>query len=65
MRQMCKEMVQFKAPDGFIEAVSATARRQHMTSSEFLRRAVLDRMAECGVSLAESARAIAHPEESS
>jgi Ribbon-helix-helix protein, copG family len=45
------ERVQFHVPDGFIEAVNGIARQQHMTVSEFLRRAALERMEEFGVSL--------------
>jgi len=45
------ELVQFKAPDGFLTAVTAAARRDHTSISEFLRRTILARLAEIGVPL--------------
>ena len=51
MHPIFSEMVKFKAPEGFLQAVSAAWRRQHMTASKFLRRAAIERMQECGVSL--------------
>jgi hypothetical protein len=45
------ELVQFKAPDGFLAAVTAAARRDHTSISEFLRRTVLARLAEVGIPL--------------
>jgi hypothetical protein len=45
------ELVQFKAPAGFLAAVTAAAQRDHTTMSEFLRRTVLARLAEVGIPL--------------
>ena len=51
MRPIFDEIVKFKAPLGFGDAVSAAARREHTTVAEFLRRAAYDRMADYGVSI--------------
>jgi hypothetical protein len=37
------ELVQFKAPDGFLLALATAARRDHTSISELLRRAVIAR----------------------
>jgi hypothetical protein len=43
------ELVQFKAPDGFLAAVTAAARRDHTSISEFLRRTVIAHLHDLGV----------------
>ena len=43
------ELVQFKAPDGFLSAVATAAHRGHTTVSEFLRRCAIARLREMGV----------------
>jgi hypothetical protein len=45
------ELVQFKAPHGFLAAVTAAARRDHTSIAEFLRRTVIARLREVGLSL--------------
>lgn len=40
------ELVRFRAPGGFIEAVTRAAREESQTASEWLRRAALDRLKE-------------------
>jgi hypothetical protein len=56
MRILFNEMVQFKAPDGFLSAVATAARRDHMSVSEFLRRCAITRLREMGVPLEGSDR---------
>ncbi len=51
MRRLYVEPVMFRAPAGFVAAAAAEARRKHMTMSEFLRRAVLDRLSTEGVTI--------------
>jgi hypothetical protein len=43
------EQLQFRGPVGLAAAVATAARRDHTTMSEFLRRAVLSRLAEIGI----------------
>jgi hypothetical protein len=45
------ELVQFKAPDGFLAAVTAAARRDHTSIAEFLRRTVIARLNELNLPL--------------
>jgi hypothetical protein len=56
MRIHFNEMVQFKAPDGFLLAVAIAARRDHTSVSEFLRRCAIARLREMGVPLKASHR---------
>jgi hypothetical protein len=51
MHQQFSEIVQFKAPDGFLSAVSTLARRDYCTVSEFIRRCVISRLREEGVAI--------------
>jgi hypothetical protein len=44
MRTRFPELVQFKAPDGFLSAVETAAHREHTSVSEFLRRCVFARL---------------------
>jgi hypothetical protein len=46
-----REFVQFKAPNGFSAAVAAAARRDRTSMAEFLRRTVIARLDEIGLSL--------------
>ena len=50
-RTQFREIVQFKAPNGFLSAVATAARIDHMSVSEFLRRSAIERMREMGVKL--------------
>jgi hypothetical protein len=50
------ELVQFKAPDGFLSAVAVAAHRDHTTMSEFLRRCAIARLREMGVELRAAER---------
>jgi hypothetical protein len=59
MRTQFVELVQFKAPNGFLSAVAAAAHRDHMSVSEFLRRCAIARLREMGVPI----QAVAHSEE--
>jgi len=45
------ELVQFKAPDGFLVAVTTAARCEHTSMAEFLRRTVIARLREVGLPL--------------
>jgi hypothetical protein len=45
------EQLQFRGPVGLAAAVATAAQRDHTTMSEFLRRAVLSRLAEIGIAL--------------
>jgi exopolyphosphatase/pppGpp-phosphohydrolase len=45
------ELVQFKAPNGFLLAVATAALRDHMSVSEFLRRCAIARLREMGVQI--------------
>jgi hypothetical protein len=45
------ELVQFKAPHGFLAAVTAAARRDHTSIAEFLRQTVIARLREVGLPL--------------
>jgi hypothetical protein len=45
------ELVQFKAPTGFLSAVATAAHRDHTTVSEFLRRCAITRLREMGVQI--------------
>jgi hypothetical protein len=45
------ELVQFKAPVGFLSAVATAAHRDHTTVSEFLRRCAITRLREMGVQI--------------
>ena len=51
MKTHFAETVSFKAPGGFQNAVALAARRDHMTPSEFLRRAAIGRLREIGVDI--------------
>jgi len=51
MQQQFSEIVQFKAPDGFLSAVATLARRDYCTVSEFIRRCVITRLREEGVAI--------------
>ena len=45
------EVVRFRAPEGFGEAISAAAARDFTTSSEFVRRIIVDRLRALGMDL--------------
>ena len=45
------ELHQFKTPPGFSAAVSTAAEREFCTNSEFIRRAVFDRLRSVGVAI--------------
>jgi hypothetical protein len=51
MRTQFGELVQFKAPNGFLSAVATAAHRDHMSVSEFLRRCAIARLREMGVQI--------------
>ena len=51
MRTHFGELVQFKAPNGFLSAVAIAARRDYMSVSEFLRRCAITRLREMGVQI--------------
>lgn len=59
MRTHFDELVQFKAPNGFLSAVATAAHRDHTTISEFLRRCAIARLREMGVPI----QTVAHSEE--
>lgn len=39
-----EELIRFRAPNGFLESVANAARAESQTSSEWLRRAALERL---------------------
>jgi hypothetical protein len=43
------EVVRFRAPDGFAEAIAEAAARDLTTSSEFVRRALVERLRALGI----------------
>lgn len=43
------EVVRFRAPDGFGEAIAEAAARDFTTSSEFVRRALVERLRSLGI----------------
>jgi hypothetical protein len=51
MRTQFSEVVRFKVPPGVLSAVAAAAYRDHTSISEFLRRTVIARLREVGVSI--------------
>ena len=59
MRTRFDELVQFKAPVGFLSAVATAAHRDHTTVSEFLRRCAITRLREMGVQI----QAVGRPHE--
>jgi len=59
MRTHFDELVQFKAPHGFLSAVATAAHRDHTTVSEFLRRCAIARLREMGVQI----QAVGRPHE--
>jgi hypothetical protein len=54
MRTQFSEIVQFKAPDGFLSAVATAARRDYCSTSKFIRRCVIGRLREAGVLIESS-----------
>ncbi len=43
------EMVRFKAPPGFMDALTEAASRDLSSASEFIRRSLIEKLRECGV----------------
>ena len=64
MQQQFSEIVQFKAPDGFLSAVASLARRDYCTVSEFIRRCVISRLREEGVTIRPSDQNVADADQS-
>jgi len=54
MHPLFSELVQFKAPSGFLSAVTTAARQDYCSASEFIRRAVIGRLREAGVAIEPS-----------
>jgi hypothetical protein len=48
------ELVQFRAPPGFMAATTAAAQRDHTTVADFLRRTIIARLNELNLSLDSS-----------
>ena len=53
------EMIQFRAPNGFLAAASTAARRDHTSMAEFLPRTVLARLREVGLPLSRAKASLA------
>lgn len=47
-RSYYKEKIFYRAPDGFLSAVEAAAKKEHTTVSEWLRRVTLQKLREAG-----------------